>query len=413
VIFLGHHKAQFSGHLLLDTCLKRVLSPSGEGLLQVAVFRHIEEVGADTLSVLIEEPFTGNHPDPSEDFDPQGTSCDCSNHIDCVFLAAYEISPCTQDVSTLLDINVVFNPTAMSLEGSIELTLHTVTLNNSRTKLIIQTGLFKLLFLKFSGPLSHKCLPCLFFDLKLSLKFNLNDLVVYLSPLSEGRCCVILHPVHKSFLEQTAFLVPIICSIDPSVEPTSYLHVSCSSDKISHHFFAQTLHLVDRMLLNILGNQNVIFDSLNRTLMFLLATLKLKDVVVVHVEGLSSHSLLPLGESVKLSVSLDTVIGTIEELLSKFEATDEHQPRIPYITSTNLTTLLLEPITFLLDKFFTFFSGALVSEFDEIIAGAMSVHCFCGQVDTTLQSIQSLGTTDPSVVASTEHLAIEHVTNAL
>lgn len=151
----------------------------------------------------------------------------------------------------------------MSFEGSIELTLHTVTLNNRGTKLIIQPSLFKLLFLKFSGPLAHKCLPSLFFGLKFGLQFKLNDLVVCLSPLSEGRCCVILHPVNESFLEQAAFLIPIICSIDPSIEPTSNLHMSRSSDKISHYFFAQTLHLIDCMLLNVLGNQNVIFDSLD------------------------------------------------------------------------------------------------------------------------------------------------------
>jgi hypothetical protein len=52
-----------------------------------------------------------------------------------------------------------------------------------------------------------------------------------------------------------------------------------------------------------------------------------------------------------------------------------------------LTTLLLEPITLLIDEFFAFSSGALISKFDEIIAGSVSMHCFGGQVDTTLQSI--------------------------
>lgn len=58
--------------------------------------------------------------------------------------------------------------------------------------------------------------------------------------------------------------------------------------------------------------------------MFPLATLKLKDVIVIHVEGLSGHSLLPLSKGIKLSVSLNSVIGTIQELLAKFEATNEH-----------------------------------------------------------------------------------------
>lgn len=111
------------------------------------MFRHIEKVGADTFSILIEVSFTGNHPDPSEYFNPQGASRDSSNYIDSVFLTANVVSPCTQDVSTLLDVNVVLDPTTMSFECCVELTLHTVTINDSSTKFIGQTSLFKLLLL--------------------------------------------------------------------------------------------------------------------------------------------------------------------------------------------------------------------------------------------------------------------------
>ena len=147
--------------------------------------------------------------------------------------------------------------------------------------------------------------------------------------------------------------------------------------------------------------------------MLLLSTFELKDVVVVHVQGLGCHGLLPPGKSVELGIALNSVVGSVKELFTEFEAANEHQPRIPHISLANLSTLTFKPVTFLLNKFFALFSSTLVSKLDEVVAGTVSTISLSSEVDTTLQCIQSLGATNPSVVASSEHLAIEHVPNAL
>jgi len=145
--------------------------------------------------------------------------------------------------------------------------------------------------------------------------------------------------------------------------------------------------------------------------MLALATFQLEDVLVVHIEGLCRHSLLPSGECIKLSIALDTVVSTVEELLAEFESANEHQPRVPHIPFTNVTALLLEPIALLFNEFLTFLSSALIPKLNKVVSGTMSVNCLGCQVYTTLQIVQSLGATDPPVVAATEHLTVKHIAN--
>jgi hypothetical protein len=84
-----------------------------------------------------------------------------------------------------------------------------------------------------------------------------------LGPFSESGCSVILHPVSHRLLEQSALLIPIVCGVDPGIEPSSHLHMSGPGNEIGHHFFAQRLHLVDGVLLDILSDQNIILNSLD------------------------------------------------------------------------------------------------------------------------------------------------------
>jgi hypothetical protein len=84
---------------------------------------------------------------------------------------------------------------------------------------------------------------------------------------------------------------------------------------------------------------------------FTLPVFQLIDVVVIHLDRRISHCLLPRRQSIELLVSVNSILGTIEELLRKFESSNKHEPRVPDVTLANLAALLFEPVALGVDEF--------------------------------------------------------------
>lgn len=130
------------------------------------MLRHVEEVGADAFCILVKIVFTGYHPDPSKNLNSQSASRDSTNYIDCVLLPAHKITPRAQNVSTFFNVNVVFDSGAMSFEGYIELTLHTITFSNRVSEFSLETSFFHLLFFNFFSALANQSFTGLLFDIE-------------------------------------------------------------------------------------------------------------------------------------------------------------------------------------------------------------------------------------------------------
>lgn len=144
-----------------------------------------------------------------------------------------------------------------------------------------------------------------------------------LGPNTESTSRISLHPVSETHLEQTTFLVPIIRRVDPIVKATSDLHLRGASDEVGHDFLAQGLHLINGVLLDVLGYQDVILNLLYRLLVVSLSALQLSDIVVVNLDFSVRHRLLPVGHRDKLLIPLNAAGSPVEEFLRQFKSSDK------------------------------------------------------------------------------------------
>ena len=147
-----------------------------------------------------------------------------------------------------------------------------------------------------------------------------------LGPNTESTGRISLHPVREAHLEQTTFLVPIVRRVDPIVKTASDLHLRRASDEVGHYFLAEGLHLIDRVLLYVLGYQDVILNLLYRILVVSLSALKLSDIVVVNFDFSVRHRLLPVCHRDKLLIPLNAASSPIQEFLCQLESSDEQKP---------------------------------------------------------------------------------------
>lgn len=88
--------------------------------------------------------------------------------------------------------------------------------------------------------------------LQFFLKFVFVVLLSSCCPSPECSTDIMFLPIVDCLLQESSLFVAAVCCVDPGVETSSNLHVGCTSDKISHHFLAKRLHLVDGVLFNIL-----------------------------------------------------------------------------------------------------------------------------------------------------------------
>jgi hypothetical protein len=147
--------------------------------------------------------------------------------------------------------------------------------------------------------------------------------------------------------------------------------------------------------------------------MFFLTALEFFNVFVIHVKRHISHNLLPLCKSSKFVITVNTHDSPFQKLLPKFEPLNKHNPRVPHISLAYLLPLSLKPFTLFINECFALLCSTLIPELDEVVASSVSEHCFCCDEDTSFQIIHPLSTSNPSVVASSQHLSVEHVPHSL
>lgn len=412
VLVAGHLQAQFCSYFLHYAELERILAPPTVGFLQDTVLRHVEVVRQNALRICVQVVLSCDHADSLEDFDSEGAAGNRTNHIHCVTLSANVLAPCVQDVAALFNVNIGLDAINMDLKCLFEAVLRVIAALSCHVELLLELVLDLFLLLLFLFALALFRLSLILFQLEVELKIRFDNLVVGLRPSAEGLGSIALHPVNDSLLQESALLVPVIGRVDPGVEATRHLHVRAASDEVRHDLLAETLHLVDRVLLHILRDQNVILHLLYVALVLALPRLQLIDVLVVHVQSFVGHVLLPRCQRAELEVAVDAVVRARQEFLRELESADEHEPRVPAIALAHRLALLLKPPALLLDELSALSSRTLVPKLDEVVASAVSVHCLRREVDAALECIQSLGTANPPVVASTQHFAIEHVAQA-
>lgn len=164
--------------------------------------------------------------------------------------------------------------------------------------------------------LSLNLLASVFFLFESDLEIQFCDFEVGVGPLAETFGEVLFHPVDECLFEDAAFFVELAGCVDPCVETFGYLHVGGTGNKVSHYFLTKRLHLVNCVLLNVLSDQDVILNFLNRIFMPFLPPFQLINISIIHIECLISHSLLPSGQRVKFSISIYSVLRPCHKLLS-------------------------------------------------------------------------------------------------
>jgi hypothetical protein len=267
--------------------------------------------------------------------------------------------------------------------------MHLLFILNRLTKGLLGCLNLYLLFCLFQISLSLKLLACGFLLMQILLEIVLDSGVVNLNPPSKSLSCWGFEHIGESSLKKSFLLIEVACLIYPCVETASDLHVSGSRDKISHNFFAKTLHLWDRMHLNSMCDFNWTFDIFNLVLMLGLSPFQLIDVFNVNILSESCHCLLPSCHSIKLFVSVNTLLSSIKKLFTHFEWSDKHQPWLPDIFSCHLLPLSFEPVALLFNEFFPSCVSTLLSEFNEIVPEPVSINSFCSNAHTSLQLIES------------------------
>lgn len=166
----------------------------------------------------------------------------------------------------------------------------------------------------------------LLFSLKLVFEFFFLDRICVVSPFPEGSLLVDLHPVDDGLPHHADLLVVVFGGIEPAVESSSDLHMGHPGDEVSHNLVAQRVHLGNGVHPLILVFFKGSTDSLDLLLLVSLTFLQLHDVLIIHRVDRAGKGLLPDLESVTLGISLDTVVGPVQELLGEFVLLDVLDP---------------------------------------------------------------------------------------
>ena len=95
-----------SDHQLLQDNLLHVLSPSRPCTSQVRCPSIVEEFHALSDGIVVYFVFPGIHSDSLENFSAKSLSCNCSNHIDSIFLFVDIVSPREENVLLFWNVSV-------------------------------------------------------------------------------------------------------------------------------------------------------------------------------------------------------------------------------------------------------------------------------------------------------------------
>jgi hypothetical protein len=101
------------------------------------MLRHVKKVDADPLSILVQVVLAGNHSYPPKYLNPECASRNSTYHIDCILFSTDIVTPSVQNVPSLLNVNIVLDAGTVRIKCFVKLTLHTVTLNDRFSQLIL------------------------------------------------------------------------------------------------------------------------------------------------------------------------------------------------------------------------------------------------------------------------------------
>ena len=106
---------------------------------------------------------------------------------------------------------------------------------------------------------------------------------------------------------------------------------------------------------------DLFLDGTKLGLLVITTSLELVDVISELLLVCLSQCVLPGVEGVTLQVSLDAVVGSIEELLAKFVHPDVLDPTVPAVLLVCLGPIVFKPFALLFDILSTFFCVDLAS----------------------------------------------------
>jgi len=140
--------------------------------------------------------------------------------------------------------------------------------------------------------------------------------VVVFCPSAESCCLAPFGPINDCIPQNSTLSIPILCLVDPDVEASCSLHVNSPSDKVSHHFLAETLHLRKNMVLVVVSVCEVILVLSDCFRMFILTPFQLVDVVFEKLLSIFCDHLLPFNQCRTTHVTVDSVNSAVKEFLT-------------------------------------------------------------------------------------------------
>jgi hypothetical protein len=108
-VFMSYSKLALSP--VSATC-----TPSREDKSSVISMYYAEEVSANSFGVVFKPVLTCNESNSLEHFDSESAAGNSTDNVACILLLADILTPCSKDVSLLLDIRIILSPREVSLK---------------------------------------------------------------------------------------------------------------------------------------------------------------------------------------------------------------------------------------------------------------------------------------------------------
>ena len=226
---------------LLKHLLLCIFAPSKPGFPQIAVLEAQEELVSRLDSPVIEVLLASRSPNPLEHLPSECLSCDGSDSIDGVLLAAYVRDPFEEYVLKFRHVNVASFSALERGKGRLEVLLDLVTVLRGRVQCLGQRlNLGSLLPASFVAGVDQVP-PLIHLLLVLSVQFTLNRIVMLLGPGAEGSLKLVFHPVDEDFSHGALLLVGLARVFEPGVEAAAELHLGHAAHVVRHDFLREIL----------------------------------------------------------------------------------------------------------------------------------------------------------------------------
>lgn len=137
-------------------------SPTDDCATELLLSEHSPEVLADTIGFGIQVVLSCDHSNAAENFNPECPPCDGANDVDRVLLFLDIFTPCQENLSSSIDVDVVVHSVTVGLESLIETSLQVVSLSSLLIKFISKPFLFCGLLICFDEALSVQCILSVF-----------------------------------------------------------------------------------------------------------------------------------------------------------------------------------------------------------------------------------------------------------